>query len=316
MVKIDAQLGASHHFDVSYNDTSRSFGFLPFESDTASLRYTAALGPRFTSEVVAGRTIVGQGGGADPPVELLSGRASYTLGDHVLTAGFAARDGGFVSGPVSLFASDRWSRSRLNVYAGLRYDESPFESRVSPRVAVSYDLHGNGARAIIATWGEYAPPAFPQNAYRLMSLGFATAIGNSGAARADAIRYEIANFWMHQLQLDARYRLFDRFEAGATYLLEKRQEFDDFEPIHAEHTANVWLGAEVPVGSHEFGVTLLQRYADFTNGTQAPTDLALRYAIPFSRFDLLIAADTTNVFAQGDRAFVPRALRLWLRVRI
>jgi hypothetical protein len=315
LAKIDAQLGASHHLDASYNDTTQNFDLVPFESDTASLRYTAVLGPRFTSQVVAGRTTIASGVPFDATTDFVSGRASYAAGDHVLTAGFTTSEG---DGPEyrSFFASDRWSFSRWNVYAGLHYDDSRFDDSLLPRVGVSYDFHGNGARAIVATWGEYAPPGQALSALRVMSLGFASAIGNSGAARADVIRREQGDFWQHDLQLDARYRLFDRFEAGGTYTLTNRDEFGGAQPFYPDQIANAWLGAEMPVRSHEFGVTVLQRYAEYSNRTESPTDVALRYAIPLSRLGLLLAVDATNVFERGNLTFTPRAVRFWVRLRV
>lgn len=309
MVKVDAQLGRAHHFDLSYNDTAQSFGFLPYESDSASLRYTGAAGTRFTSEVLAARTSIGAS------TDVFSARASYAFGDHLPTVGFTSDRG---EGPdfVSLYASDRWSYSRWNVYAGLRYDDAEFSNRLSPRLAVSYDVRGNGAHAIAASWGEYAPAAQPANALRVLTLGYAMAIGTSGTARVDVLRRESRGFWQNELQLDARYRLFDRFEAGGTYTLANRID-SGFMPLFPEQNANVWLGAEVPVGGHEFGATLLQRYLERYGRTVAPTDLALRYTIPLSRLGLVLAVDATNVLLAGDEPFLaPRAMRVWIRVRV
>ncbi|HEX6094752.1 MAG TPA: TonB-dependent receptor [Thermoanaerobaculia bacterium] len=296
LAKVDAQFGAAHHLGLSYSDTLQVFSTSPFEYDTASLRYTGVAGPRFTSEVVAART---------ENTDFFSGRASYHLGDHVLTAGYT--DAG------AAFASDRWSYARWNVYAGVRHDDG----NLDPRVAVSYDLHGNGARAIVATWGEYTPPEVPGQTFRVMSLGFASALGSGGSARADFIRRESGTFWQHDFQLDARYRLFDRFEAGGTYTLTNRFE-SPFPSLFPEHTANVWVGAELPIGDHEFGATVLQRYLEVSRFSEAPTDIALRYNIPFSRAGLLLAFDMTNVFDDSDgiSLFPPRDYRFWLRVRM
>ena len=92
----------------------------------------------------------------------------------------------------------------------------------------------------------------------------------------------------------------------------------------ANHQGNAWIGAQLPIGAHEFGVTLLQRYLQFYNpattpssstDSATPTDLALRYAIPFSRIGVMFAVDAANVFASGA-PFVPRTVRLWTRVRL
>ncbi|HEV7238528.1 MAG TPA: carboxypeptidase-like regulatory domain-containing protein [Thermoanaerobaculia bacterium] len=313
LAKIDAQLGHAHHVGVHYTDTSQHTGFLPFDRDTVSLRYTAVAGARLTSEVVAARTWTEASSG-EASTEFLSARTSYVLGDHVVTAGFSNDDG---AGPsyASFYASDRWSSQRWNVYAGVRHDDSEFVDRWSPRVAISYDLRGNGTQAIAASWGEYAIAAQPASLQRVSSLGYATAIGNSGSARVDIIRRESRNFWQNELQLDARYRLLDRFEAGATYTLANQSRSAFISPSSLDQVANVWVGAELPVGNHEFGVTLLQRYMDFDffGFSTAPTDVALRYAIPFSRLGFLVAADATNIFDDHD---APRAVRLWFRVRV
>lgn len=296
LAKVDAQFGGAHHLGLSYSDTRQVFATTPFDYDTVSLRYTGVAGPRFTSEVMAART---------ENTDFFSGRASYHLGDHVLTAGYT--DAG------ASFASDRWSYARWNVYAGLRHDDGELD----PRVAVSYDLHGNGARAIVATWGEYAQPGVGSQTFRVMSLGFASALGSGGSARADFLRRESGSFWQHDFQLDARYRLFDRFEVGGTYTLTNRVESPS--PfLYPEQTTNVWLGAELPLGNHEFGVTVLQRYLEASPFSEAPTDIALRYSIPFTRVGLLLAFDMTNVFDNPDgiSLFPPRDYRFWVRVRI
>jgi Carboxypeptidase regulatory-like domain len=294
LAKLDGQLGSSHHLGLSYSDTRQAFGPSGFDYDTASLRYTGVAGPWFTSEVVAART---------ENADFVSGRASYHLTDHVLTAGWT--DSG------SFFASDRWSYARWNVYAGVRHDDG----KLAPRAAVSYDLHGNGSRAIVATWGEYAAPARAPE-MRVMSLGFASALASGGSARVDFIRRESGAFWQHDLQLDARYRLFDRFEAGGTYTLTNRFRSPFPEPFVAKHVVNAWAGVELPLGPHEIGVTLQQSYADYAVRTVAPTNLAVRYAIPFSRANLLLAVDGSNIFLQGDPGFAPRDYRFWLRLRI
>ena len=308
LAKIDASLGRQHHLALDYRDTSQQTGMFPYDSDTAALHYTAVAGSRFTSEIVAARTEIGSDV-YEASTEFLSARASYVVGDHVVTAGFSNDDG---AGPsyASFYASDRWSVSRWNVYAGLRHDDSELIDRWTPRVAISYDLRGNGTQAIAASWGEYAPAGPPADTLRVSSLGYATAIGNSGSARADLMRRESGTFRQNELQLDARYRLFDRFEAGATYTLANRSGSHAVQP---EQVANVWLGAELPAGNHEFGVTLLQHYIDVFDRSIVPTDLALRYAIPFSRFGLLLAADATNVF---DDRNAPRAVRLWVRLEV
>ena len=304
LAKVDAQLAPGHHLGIRYGDGTQTEPS-EYHSDTLSLRYTGVAGPRFTSEVIAARRETTFGD--DRFVTL---RGSYALRDHVLTVGVSNDDG---DGPrsASFFASDRWSYSRWNVYAGLRHDDGEATSRWSPRVAVAYDVRGNGRQAISASWGEYATPEEPANRERISTLGFGSAIGSSGAVRVDGVRRGNGAFWQNELQLDARYRLFDRFEAGATYTLVNRFHSGLREPLYPEQTAHLWLGAEVPIGSHEFGVTLLQHAVE-TRRTTYPTDVALRYAIPFSRFGLLLAVDATNIFDVDT----PSATRFWLRLRL
>jgi hypothetical protein len=311
LAKLDAQLGAAHHLGLSYRDSTQSFGFVPVSSATAALHYTAAAGARFTSEVVAARTETAADVVSDT-TDFLSARASYHLGDHVVTAGLSHNEG--AGNQASFYASDRWSFSRWNVYAGVRHDDTEFVDRWSPRVAVSYDLLGNGRQAISASWGEHLFAIQPVDALRFFSLGYATAIGNSGSARADVIRRESGAFWQNELQLDARYRLFDRFEAGATYNLLNRYRSPFPEGLVVEQAARVWLGAELPAGPHEVGVTVVQHFVEVSGRSLYPTDVALRYAIPLSRVGLLVAADATNVFLAGDSSV--RAVRLWLRLRV
>ena len=314
LAKLDAQLGAAHHVTVAHRDTTQAF-FSEADLDTTSLHYTAVAGTQFTSEIVVGHSDLSVAPFSSE-IDFLNARGSYLLGDHTLTAGFSNVDGD-TPGSASFFVSDRWSYSRWNVYAGLRHDDADSGDHTSPRVAVTYDLRGNGTQAISASWGEYAPSSHPFAALRVITLGYATAVGNAGTARADVIRSEQGAFWQNELQLDARYRLFDRFEAGATYTLLNRFRSGFQEPLVAEQIANVWLGAELPVGSHELGVTLLQHYIDVSNRNLYPTDLAVRYTIPISRAGILLAADATNVFLQGEPPFAAsRAVRVWVRVRV
>ena len=119
---------------------------------------------------------------------------------------------------------------------------------------------------------------------------------------------------MNELQLDARYRMFDRFEAGGTYTYIDQRD-DEPQPFFRDHDAHVWVGAEFPIGahSHEFGATLLQNYVESFYGTASTTDVALRYTIPFSRLGLTLAADVLNLF---DGGALPRDYRFWIRARL
>jgi hypothetical protein len=288
-VKLHAQLGAAHHLDATYLTGEHGIGpILRVETWTAALRYTGVFGPRYTTETVVSRNSAGLRNRAD----FLSSRASYVLGDHVLTAGFSAWSAAGLDSQ-SFYAGDRWSASRFVVNAGVRYEDDELQ----PRIAATYDLRGDGTRAIAASWGEYTFAALATSPLRIATLGYAAAIGSSGTARVDVIRRDDSD----SLQLDTRYRLFDRFEAGATYTYTRDGD--------SSQQANAWIGAQLPLGTHEFGVTLLQRYSDLA----APTDVALRYAVPFSRLGLMFAVDAANVFGDDDAA---RTVRFWTRVRL
>ncbi|HYO78282.1 MAG TPA: hypothetical protein VE010_17615, partial [Thermoanaerobaculia bacterium] len=132
---------------------------------------------------------------------------------------------------------------------------------------------------------------------RVASAGFLTAIGQTGTARIDFLRRDGNN----EVQFDARYSLFGRLHTGGSYT-HSDALFGDY--------GSAWLGAQFPLGEHEAGATVVERYE-----LEAwATDLAMRYAIPFPRFRLTLAADVTNVFAseEVDR----RAVRLWVRARL
>ena len=326
-LKLNAQLGAAHHLDAHYLTGENGTGPLArADAWTASLRYTGVFGPRYTTETIVSRNSTAI---AFPPqpgfppalasrerADLLSSRASYVLptrtGDHVLTAGLNAWSGEFFDAHA-FHIGDRWSAARWVVNAGVRYQDVPFRGgELQPRIAATYDLRGNGTRAISASWGEYAFSFASATPISIATLGYAAAIGSSGTARVDVLhRYDSYGTADDSLQLDTRYRLFDRFEAGATYTYTRNG--DSFQ------NANAWIGAQLPIGTHEIGVTLLQRYYDVYNpgfdgsGTAVPTDVALRYAVPFSRVGLMFAIDAANVF--GDDA-LRRTVRFWTRLRV
>ena len=61
-------------------------------------------------------------------------------------------------------------------------------------------------------------------------------------------------------------------------------------------------------------MTLLKHYYEIDERNHAPTDLALRYSIPFSRVGVMFAGDATNVF--DEDVVTPREWRLWVRLRM
>ncbi|HEX2833994.1 MAG TPA: carboxypeptidase-like regulatory domain-containing protein [Thermoanaerobaculia bacterium] len=270
--KVSAQPAAAHHFEASHLDAN---------DDVTTLHYTGIFGAITSVQALASRL---------ESADTLSLRASNVFGSHVLSAG-ASR----FENDDAFFVNDRWSAGHWTLSGGLRHEDG----ELAPRAAVAYDLHGNGRRAFFATWGEYQRGEYERGYERrdVASIGFATAIGVAGSARIDAIRREELD---DELRLSARYRLFDRFEAGGTF-------------THAEEDdAAVWIGAEFPIGEHELGVSLLERYG---SEQDLSTDLALRYAIPFRRVRLTFASDATNVFDR-DEVETPRAVRFWIRATL
>lgn len=335
LLKLNGQPGASHHLDAHYSTGERS-AFSSVESSSLLLRHTGVFGPRVTTEAIVSRTsaaITFSSPGLPPPprpdeqVDFLSARASWVLpaahGDHVLTGGVTAWEARELDAH-SFFAGDRWSAARWVVNAGIRYDDLGFgEDRITPRVAVTYDLRGNGRHAIAASYGEYALAPSSSPAVKVAALGYAFAIGMSGTGRADIVRRdEPFGPDTTGLQLDARYRLFDRLDLGGSYTYMRYDEDSEFALPH--HQANAWGGVRIPLGSQELSVTLLQRFIQFnafstvtgpTSETVAPTDFALRYAIPVSRVRVTFATDVANVFAVDDNA-VARTIRFWTRLQM
>jgi hypothetical protein len=236
--------------------------------DVRALRYTGVATDRLTLEAIADSSAL----------DTFSLRTTYAFGDHVLALGGSALD------TRALFVRDRLSFARWTLNAGLRYEQG---EDLAPRAALTYDLLGNGRHAFAATYGEYDDPSID-----IASIGYALAIGSSGTARIDAFRRRAEGTTTNDLQLDGRYRIFDQFEFGANY-------------TYVEEAANGWFSAEVPIGDHRFGATVLQRYLD---GVHA-TDFAVRYAIPFPRFTLMLAGDVRDALDE-------REVRFWARLGV
>jgi hypothetical protein len=151
------------------------------------------------------------------------------------------------------------------------------------RAAALYDIRGNGRQALTAGAGE-----------EFVTAGFLSAIGSTGIARVD---------WLHrdgddELQLDVRYSLFSRLFTGGSYTYANA------------HRGNAWVGAQLPIGDHEIGMTLLERY----ERDDWATDFGLRYAVPFRNFRVTVGGDITNAFDTG--LVDPRAWRVWARVQL
>lgn len=305
-IKFNAQPAAAHHIvaEVLDGDSDNYLG-----ASLLALRYTATPSERATFEVLLDRS----------NVDVASARASFRIGEHVLSGGGTAtrstENALTTADRDALYVSDRWSSQRWTVKAGIRHERDDDGSDTLPRIAATFDPRGEGTRAIVATYGEYA--SFHESPIRIATLGYAAAIGSSGSARIDVVHREQSEQTVNEVQLDARYRLFDRFEAGADYSSIKSVGRDA-----VDHIAAGWISAQVPIAGHELGATILQRYADVLDAFGGrhyvwPVDLALRYTIPFSRVGLTLATDLTNAFDAGQ-SFVtdPRAIRVWIRARL
>jgi hypothetical protein len=208
-----------------------------------------------------------------------------------------------------LFVADRWSAGRFTVNTGVGHEKG---DAVRPQVAATYDLLGDGRRAVVASWGQARDWSFGFDEERTatgVTLGYATALGASGSARIDYIRRRYAATDLDGIHAEARYRLFERFHAGGSY------SWSDDELVgraNQQHGSG-WVGAQFPIGSHELGVTVLERY---TFGHWS-TDAAIRYAVPFSRFGITIGVDAVNAFGQEPASTpTPRSWRFWARLRV
>jgi hypothetical protein len=205
--------------------------------------------------------------------------------------------------------SDRWSVGRWTIDTGIRRDDQ----RTTPRIAAAFDLRSSrGSHAIVASWGEYLEiprPAGPGPArtpvLRVATLGYTSSLESSGAARIDFFHYEGARD-VDQVQADARYRMFDRFEAGGSYVYSRG---DEFVPAHR---ASARIGVQIPFAGHELAAMVLERYDSET----WTTDFGVRYDVPVQRVAFTLAADATNLFGADDVLSQPRAFRIWLRARL
>jgi Carboxypeptidase regulatory-like domain len=315
-LKLDAQAAAAHHFTATYTDADTRFSrdrvFPGIGTTAASVRYTGILDERLTAEALVSRA---EAGDAFLPLrdDALAAKISYRTGDHVISAG-GQRSKHPNSDVDALYLGDRWTFDRWTVDAGLRRDGD----RTLTRAAAAFDLRSStGSHAIVASWGEYltdnpSPGFTRQPALRIASIGYTSSLESSGAARIDLLHYAGAGTTMDQVQLDARYRLFDRFLAGASYVYSRIDPRPFFLP---EHLATVVLGLQLPIGGRELGATVLERY-DARTWT---TGIGVRYEIPIRRVSLTLAGDATNVFdsAESGPFITPegRGLRFWARVR-
>ncbi len=319
-LKVTAQVSASHHVVAAHNDADARYATFDLGTTATSLRYTGVFDRRLTAEAVASRS---NGNSEDVHLhnDVIAAKVSYRRADHVISAGGSHGTQRTTRDVDTFFVSDRWASGRWTIDAGLRGSDE----RSMTRVALSFDLRSSqGSHAIVASWGEYLEPpqaARPGTArppiLRVASIGYTSSLESSGAARVDLFHYEGART-MDQLQLDARYRLFDRFEAGASYIY-SRDEASLFEIPVPEHLASIHVGLQLPIAGHELAVTALERYDSET----WTTDVGVRFAIPFRRIALTLAGDATNVFDATNRLGTaleplsnPKTLRFWMRARL
>jgi len=323
LLKLTGQIGAGHSLAGAWKDSERTLPFFEDSEDSAlSLSWTGVIGPHLTFDAVASRADHHSVPG-DFTDDALFARGSYfhhsgRTGDHVLRAGFRATELAAAE-TRTLFVADRWSLRKLTVDFGVRHESGSVNgSRLTPRLAATYDLAGNGRHAIAASYSEYNDPLHAGFVIEEASAGYAAVIGSSGSIRVDVLRHTFEHGAADGAQADFTYRLFDRLEAGANYTWYHLEDVD-VSGI-PEHSANAWIGADLAIGEHLFGFTVLERFDRAIATGQddfLATDVALRYTVPFPRFALTLATDVANVFDQEGGDFPPgRAARLWLRLRV
>jgi Carboxypeptidase regulatory-like domain len=299
--KLTAQLGAQHNVMALYDRAE--FGEVGVSEATA--RYTGTAGARLTNEVVA--SVID----FEPfdRIEQYFAKSTYVLGNHVLSAGGQYAESAEYD-ETSWFVNDRFVVNRLIVNAGVRHDLDSF----SPRAAASFDLRGNGRQAIIATFGDFNFGEVDQT--RETTLGFATAIGNTGNVRVDAFHKDQRFRESEGLQGHFIYSLFDRFQTGANYNWTRTENRRGSDP--PEHLASAWASLIWPFDTNELTVTLLGRYHSETDEDSGlATDIAVRYTLPISRTRLTVAADVIDVFNHDNWPdYRGRAVRGWVRLRL
>ena len=324
-LKLTAQLDNRQNLAATYIDNENDYDFgNDAESSLVSLVHVAQWSPRLTSEIAAGRTRLAQTIGPFEPAsvhdDVVSAKASFVAGDHVVSGGVDYANGLFRNSHA-LFVSDRLWLDRWVVNAGLRYGDSgeplPYapggaqpsnDSQLGAQLAAAYDLRGRGRNAITASATRYSSSS------NELTLGYVMALGSTGSARLIAIHKDLAAFLSYtSLQLDSSYRLFDRFEAGLNYT------YTDSYRV-PPHVANAWFSAEIPLGTQSVAAMLAYRYASALNDSvgdnRSSVDVALRYTLPVLRVALTFAAEALNAVGSGGGLQDPRIVRGWIRVRL
>lgn len=308
-LKATANVNASHQLIASHIGAGGSTRAIDLDTSTTALRYTGVFNDRLTGEAIVSRAeasagppphpalspVTGGEGGVRGERDDIAAKLAYHFGDHVITAGGDDRE------TSALYVSDRWSAGRWVVDAGVRHDDAG----TRPRVAALFDLQSErGSHALVASWGEYTENA---RTLRVATFGYTSSLESSGAARIDVFHFTGARDF-DQIQADARYRLFDRFEAGGSYTYSR----GDDAPL--EHLATARIGVQIPFAGHELAAMFLERYDSQT----WTTSFGVRYDFPVRRIGLTVAADATNLFDTEPAIFeeTERAFRFWVRARL
>lgn len=312
--KLTSQPTESHQLELAHIDAKGEAGGFQFGDVATSLRYAGVLSPSFTAQAMASRTESETPFGTFDD-DAVSVKLAYRIADHVVSAGGNRVDSWRNGDADSVFVGDRWASGRWAVDAGTRWqDEQAFT-----RIAVAFDLRSaQGSHAIVGSWGEYLawpePIVAPRTArMRVTSIGYTSSLESSGTARIDLFHYEGARE-MEQVQTDVRYRLFDRFEAGGTYVYTRTDESSLISELIPEHLLTARVGLQLPLGGHEFSSMVLGRY----DGSTWVTDLGVRYEIPVRSMSVTVAGDAMNLSnaeaLRGTPELLPRGVRIWLRV--
>jgi hypothetical protein len=243
-------------------------------------------------------------------------RASATVampqrkGLHVLRAGVAGGDEAGDDG-ISVFLGDRWSSGRITLETGARFDAATGDTR--PRVVASYDLPTSEKQALFAGYAESLDARGVEA--RDWSAGYSLVLGTWGFVRADAIRRTQEGETFHRFELDTRYRLFDRFEAGLAWAHDTSPQAEEPEDL-----ASAFAGIELAAGDGTLGFNLFHRWdaegAEERLASSHRTDAAVRYSRPIGNGIVTLGCDTVNVLQRRVlEASFSRSFRLWIRVR-
>lgn len=288
-VALDAQLTDAHRIEGRWLDSDGS----GFGSTLTSLRLASMPADRLVAHALISRRSDEEGRSNS-----IAAKASYLFASHVLTAGV---DGG--RDDDAIFVTDRFSADRWTVNAGARISDGD----LSPRLAGTYDLFGDGRHSLSASYGEFASTSRSgAGSTSSFATGYTLALDQFASVRADYLRYDGDGIDGNSLQAEARMRLFDRIETGATY---GYHDVSGSDVVRDGHQGAIWGGVQLPVSSYEAGFTVLERYEGGWS-----TDVAVRLIVPFNRFAATFATDVINAFDAVARE--PRTVRIWARLAL